>query len=144
MNKFYNKFKNIKKIINNNYIIISYDFKNVKKTLINLILTKINFKIIYLNHKELSFFKLSEYKSLYFLLIKNDLILIKNVLFNIFNFLELKPIFLFSNNCFIKKIPIKEFSNLSKENLILEFIKFIKSKFLKLIKLLKQYEKCIN
>ncbi|ATX33412.1 hypothetical protein CUN91_00375 [Candidatus Carsonella ruddii] len=138
MNKFYNKFKNIKKIINNNYIIISYNLNNVKKTLLNLILKKTHFRITYLNSKELYFFNLSEYNNLYFLFIKNDTLLIKNILINILNFLEKKPIFLFSNNCFIKKIPIKEFSNLSKENLISEFINFLKLKFFRLIKLLKQ------
>ncbi|WP_433927896.1 hypothetical protein [Candidatus Carsonella ruddii] len=144
MNKFYNKFRNLKKILENNYIIISYNLKNIKKTLINIIFKKIKTRIVYIKNKELLLFNLFNYNSVYFFIIENNFLLIKNILLIILNLINIKPLFLISKNCLIKKIPIKEFSKISKENLILEFINFLKFKFLKLITLLKKYEKYIS
>ncbi|MGK2912820.1 MAG: hypothetical protein ACSLEI_00970 [Candidatus Carsonella ruddii] len=142
MKKNYNKFKNLKKILNNNYIIISINLLKIKTSYINLLLKKIKFKIIFVNKKILMFFNIKNYNFLNFIIIKNNFLLIKKIIL-ILNKINIKPIFYISKNCLINNIPI-EFSKLSKENLILKFNNFLKFKFLILIKLLKQYGKHIN
>ncbi|UNB92057.1 hypothetical protein ACJEC8_00225 [Candidatus Carsonella ruddii] len=144
MNKIYKKNKNLKKILSYNYIIISLNLKNIKKSLINLIFNKINFRIIFFKKKELLLLNCENFFCLHFFIIKNQSILIKNILILIKNILNIEPTFLISNTCYIKKIPIEEFSNLSEKNLILKFSQFLKYKFLKLINLLKKYEKHIS
>ncbi|MFI4883850.1 MAG: hypothetical protein ACH6QK_00495 [Candidatus Carsonella ruddii] len=142
MKKEYNKFKNLKKILNNNYIIISLNLLNIKIFYINLILKKIKFKIIFVNKKILSFFNIKNYNFLNFIIIKNNFFLIKEIILLLKN-INIKPVFYITKNCYIYNIPI-EFSKLSKENLILKFTNFLKFKFSLLIKILKQYGKCIN
>ncbi|MFI4878812.1 MAG: hypothetical protein ACH6QP_01000 [Candidatus Carsonella ruddii] len=142
MKKNYNKFKNLKKILKNNYIIISLNLLNVKISYINLILKKIKFKIIFVNKKILMFFNIKKYNFLNFIIIKNNFFLIKKIIL-ILNKINIKPIFYISKNCIINIIPI-EISKLSKENLILKFNIFLKSKYLSLIKILKKYGKYIN
>ncbi|MGK2916137.1 MAG: hypothetical protein ACSLEH_00895 [Candidatus Carsonella ruddii] len=142
MKKEYNKFKNLKKILNNNYVIISLNLLNIKVSYINLILKKIKFKIIFVNKKILNFFNIKNYNFLNFIIIKNNFFLIKEIILILKNF-NIKPIFYITKNCYISYIPI-EISKLSKENLILKFNNFLKFKFSLLIKILKQYGKCIN
>ncbi|MGK2931140.1 MAG: hypothetical protein ACSLEG_00920 [Candidatus Carsonella ruddii] len=142
MKKNYNKFKNLKKILNNNYIIISVSLLKIKISYINLILKKIKFKIIFINKKILMFFNIKNYNFLNFIIIKNNFLLIKQIVL-VLNKINIKPLFYITKNCIINNIPI-EISKLSKENLILKFNNFLKSKFLKLIKTLKMYGKHIN
>ncbi|XRA05407.1 MAG: hypothetical protein ACN6LP_00950 [Candidatus Carsonella ruddii] len=142
MKKNYNKFKNLKKILNNNYIIIALNLLNIKISYINLILTKIKFKIIFINKKILIFFNIKNYNFLNFIIIKNNFFLIKEIIL-ILNKINIKPLFYISKNCFINNISV-EFSKLSKENLILKFNNFLKFKFLLLIKILKKYGEHIN
>ncbi|MFI4883682.1 MAG: hypothetical protein ACH6QQ_00515 [Candidatus Carsonella ruddii] len=142
MKKEYNKFKNLKKILKNNYIIISLNLLNIKISYINLILKKINFKIIFVNKKILTFFNIKEYNFLNFIIIKNNFFLIKKIIL-ILNKINIDPIFFISKNCFVNNIPI-ELLKLSKENLLLKFNNFLKFKFLLLIKILKKYGKYIN
>ncbi|MFI4913433.1 MAG: hypothetical protein ACH6QR_00265 [Candidatus Carsonella ruddii] len=142
MKKNYNKFKNLKKILNNNYIIISLNLLNIKVSYINLILKKIKFRIIFVNKKNLTFFNIKNYNFLNFIIIKNNFFLIKKIIL-ILNNINIKPLFYITKNFIINNIPV-EFSKLSKENLILKFNNFLKFKFLLLIKILKKYGKRFN
>ncbi|MFI4870054.1 MAG: hypothetical protein ACH6QM_00260 [Candidatus Carsonella ruddii] len=142
MKKEYNKFKNLKKILNNNYVIISLNLLNIKISYVNLILKKIKFKIIFVNKKILKLFNIKNYNFLNFIIIKNNFFYIKEIVL-ILKKINIKPIFYITKNCFIDNIPI-DFSKLSKENLILKFNNFLKFKFSLLIKILKKYGKCIN
>ncbi|WP_432771766.1 hypothetical protein [Candidatus Carsonella ruddii] len=83
-------------------------------------------------------------KTYFVFIVKNNFELLVDLIIFIFNILTIKPSFLLSKNSFIKKIPIKEISNLSKKNLFLEILKFLKNRINKLIFILKKYAKRIS
>ncbi|BFI90994.1 hypothetical protein [Candidatus Carsonella ruddii] len=144
MNNFNIKYHNLKIMMEKKFIFLCYDFKNINSSLINLIKSKLELRIIYLNKKTLKYFNIISKKSVFLFLINNDYLKFQESVIYIFNLLKLKPCFLFTKNIIINKIPISEISKLSKENLILEIINFFKIKLLKLLNILKNYGKNFN
>ncbi|BCG49403.1 hypothetical protein [Candidatus Carsonella ruddii] len=144
MNQFYNIYTNLKKLTKNNYVLIFYDLNKIKSIFFNIIKKNFLLKIKFLNFKVLKYFRLFEKKTYFVFIIKNNFEILVNLIIFVFNILIIRPNFLLSKNSFIKKIPIKEISNLSKKNLFLEILKFLKNKINKLIFVLKEYAKRIS
>lgn len=144
MIKSYIKFINLKKILENNLILICYDFFKINSCILNILKKNFLIKIIFINKKILNFFNLYYNKSLYLLIIDNNIEFLKKIMIFIFNLTSIKPFFISDKNTIIKEIPLKEISKLSKENLIIKLLNFLKNKILNLKNILKLYAKSIN
>ncbi|AFP84391.1 hypothetical protein [Candidatus Carsonella ruddii] len=142
MNYIYNIIKNIENFLNKNYIILFYNFEKIKFFLINSIKKQnYNTKFFFCSNKiVLSFLGFNYKKTLYLLIHKNN-DSVYNLINNINDFLEIKPILIINKYFRVNNLIIEKISKISKENLILEFIKKIKLIIIKLLNLIKNYGK---